>query len=157
MIEEKYLRAVGILIRDSIRNRIMQNKVKPKTIKKNKKGQQGTTLYESGLLANSIAYQIQGKTIILGTNRKYGRIQHEGGTIKKTVTVEEHTRTIKQAFGKRLKKAIQANIRSHQRSMNTTLPARPYMFIDDNTQSRMVAIIGEAVKVRIKNGLQASN
>lgn len=166
MIEEKYLRAVGILIRDSIRNRIKSGKVTPKTNKS------GTTLVGSGRLANSISYQISNKTIVVGTNLKYARIQHEGGLIKPKKAQYLAIPLSKDAKVKRprefentfIQKGIifqdmgNGKIRPiYKLQKQVEIPARPYMFIDDNTQSRIVAIIGEAVKVRIKNGLQASN
>ena len=151
MIDKKFLKAIGIVVRDSIRNRIRQDKVVPKTIKHNKAGKTGTTLIESHHLVNSIKYQIRNNEIIIGTNRIYAQIQHEGGTINKTVTVREHKRNISQAFGKRLKEAVRANIQEHSRKMNITLPARPYMFIDQATKQRISKIVKIALKEKIKS------
>ena len=139
-MDNKYKKAIGIIVRNSIKKRIRQNEVKPASQK-----EKGATLIKSGLLVNSIKYQIEGGKIIIGTNKIYARIHHEGGTINKSVTVREHERNIKQAFGKKLKKIIQAKVREHTRKMNLSLPARPYMFIDDPTKNRIAEVLKKAV------------
>ena len=52
---------------------------------------------------------------------------HQTG-VNKQVQVKAHTRTIKQAFGKRLANAVVANIGAFTRQMN--IPARPYLGFD---------------------------
>lgn len=44
--------------------------------------QGGQTLKDTGNLRSSVSYQIQGRSVVVGSNVKYGRIHHFGGTIK---------------------------------------------------------------------------
>lgn len=53
----------------------------------------------------------------------YAAAHQEGSN--KQVTVKAHTRTIKEAFGVRLAKAVTVHVASYSRAMN--LPARPYL------------------------------
>lgn len=89
----------------------------------------GQTLSLSGKLRNSFSYRVKGNKITIGTNIIYAKIHNFGGEINKIVTVKEHKRNIKQAFGKSLESVKAIVIGSHQRKMNTKIPKRQFMMI----------------------------
>lgn len=62
-------------------------------------------------------------TGVVSTNVKYGKA-HEYGS-SGPVTVKEHLRLVKQAFGKTLKYPVWATVKAH--SMNQNLPERSFL------------------------------
>jgi len=102
----------------------------------------GQTLVKSAGLKNSIVMQVSGKTLKIGTNKKYARIHQEGGRINKNVTIGKHYRTISKVYGRSIKpKRIE--ISAHDRKMNFTMPARPYLLIQDPSDWRIINRISE--------------
>jgi phage gpG-like protein len=81
----------------------------------------------TGTLRRSISHQIvdtpSALTATIGSNLKYARA-HEYG-FKGAVTVREHLRTIKQAFGKTLATPQAVLVSAHTRNMN--LPERSFI------------------------------
>lgn len=77
MADKDLTNLLGESIALKIQDRILKNRVVPKTNKENGKA----TLVESGRLHKSIKYITKGNVIIVGTNVKYARIHHEGGVI----------------------------------------------------------------------------
>ena len=99
------------------------------------KAEGGRTLSLSGKLRNSISYKISGDKITFGTNIIYAKIHQFGGHLNKTVTVKEHERNIKTAFGKALDNVKKVTVKSHSRKMNTKIKKinltnrMPFMFL----------------------------
>lgn len=60
---------------------------------------------------------------IVSTNLKYGKAHEEG--FHGTVTVKEHLRLVKQAFGKPLKYPVWATVKSHSVKMN--IPEKSFL------------------------------
>jgi len=118
--------AIGRSITERIQQRIRDNKITPPTLEKkkdpnapdimklNKKGQQGTTLFDTGRLVRSIRPIVVGDSIYIGSNLVYARIHHLGGIINQKWTSKK--------TGKEIKRTIK-------------IPARPYMFLDDADRS----------------------
>lgn len=81
----------------------------------------------TGTLRRSIDQQLltggDDITGIVSTNLKYARA-HEYG-FKEQVTVKEHLRLVKQAFGKPLKSPVWATVKSHSAKAN--LPERSFL------------------------------
>lgn len=102
----------------------------------------GQTLVKTARLKNSITMQVLGKTMTVGTNVKYGRIHQLGGHIQKNVTVKAHWRQMNKAFGKPIagRKVL---VKSHQRDMDITIPARPYLVIQDEDWRVFERIFGD--------------
>ena len=133
--------SLGIIIRDRIKDRIRQNKITPATKKEG-----GTTLVQSSKLINSIRSWVKGNDIIVGTNIKYAKIHHEGGTIHpvkaKYLAIPIHPmarlkspRDFEDTFikdgiiyygGDKKEKAVALYALKKQ----VTIPARPYMYLD---------------------------
>ena len=88
----------------------------------------GQTLVKTARLKNSITFAATGQKLTVGTNVKYGRIHQLGGRISGNVTVKKHWRIMTRAFGKPIP-ARRVMVRSHQRQMNTTIPARPFLMV----------------------------
>lgn len=82
---------------------------------------------KTGTLRRSITYKIDESADKVsgrvGTNLKYG-LAHEFG-FKGSVTVKEHLRMIKKAFGKPLANPREVVVKSHSRLMN--LPERSFL------------------------------
>lgn len=78
---------------------------------------------DEGVLANSIQVSIieDGFAALVFTNEVYAAAQNFGipsATHSGLVTVQAHTRTITQAFGRPLASPVVVNVRAHQRQMN---------------------------------------
>ena len=148
-LNRDFLNDIGAIIRDSIKDRIRQNKVTPPT---NKNG--GRTLIESAILINSINSSVEDNNIIVGTNVQYARIHHEGGTIRPVkakylaipLTAEakvKRPRHFDNAFIKEgiiyrtiFPKGDEATIEAlYALKKEVKIPARPYMYIDSNTRN----------------------
>ncbi len=102
----------------------------------------GQTLVNTARLKNSITLRVFKKKLKVGTNVKYAAIQHLGGHIEKTVAVKKHRRFITQAFGKPIK-GRKVLVKSHDRKMNTQIPARPYLVIQKADYRMFTRIIGD--------------
>lgn len=90
----------------------------------------GKTLIQTARLMRSITMTVLGRILSVGTNVKYAAIHHLGGAIRKNATVKEHFRTITRAFGKPID-GRRVLVKSHQRNMNITMPARPFLVVQD--------------------------
>lgn len=82
---------------------------------------------QTGRLRRSVNYRTTetetGIEALVGTNVSYGRA-HEFG-FSGEVGVKAHLRRVKQAFGRKLKKAKQVSVRAHSRTVN--LPERSFL------------------------------
>jgi HK97 gp10 family phage protein len=81
----------------------------------------------TGTLRRSINYKVSESggefTAIVGTNKEYAHI-HEYG-FQGQVTVKEHMRMMKTAFGKTVKNPRKITVRAH--SMHMNMPARSFL------------------------------
>lgn len=77
-------------------------------------------LVKTGALMNSIQYELKGpgKVQVMAKDIPYAKIHNEGGTISGTHTVRSHRRRTRSA---------PTQVRSHSRSVNTTIPKRQFM------------------------------
>ncbi len=105
----------------------------------------------TGTLRRSISYRLSdtgtSMTSYIGTNVDYAAA-HEFG-FNGTVTVREHVRQVKQAFGRQLKSPTTATIRAHQRKMN--LPERSFI---RSALSEMAPEISETIADAIARGIR---
>lgn len=85
----------------------------------------GRTLAKSGQLMASITPKATADAAIVATNKAYAAAMQFGDTSEHNV--REHQRTIRQAFGKRLKTPLQIIVGAFKRLANT--PARRFMGI----------------------------
>ncbi len=81
-------------------------------------------LIKSGRLRRSLRTNPTADSARVTTNVPYAAIHNEGGKISKTVTVKAHLR----------KRIV---VKSHQRKMNTEIPARPFMITTDSLTSKI--------------------
>ena len=151
MNHRKLLLLVANKISKNIKNRIRTNQIEPKTQKNG-----GTTLVESSRLLNSIYYQIQGDTIIIGTNIKYAAIHQFGGIITpskakflaipltkraKVISPRDFSDTFV-AKGVIFRKDDNGKITPlYALKKQVKIPARPFLFLDDNDKKDISDII----------------
>jgi phage gpG-like protein len=128
--EQKIIPPFAERVRRSIAMNFKQEG-RPNKWKRSKRAENegGKTLSLKGILQNSISYRITQQKITYTTNVIYAAIHNFGGVINKTVTVKQHERTIKQAFGRVLDHIQTVSVSSHQRKMNTKIPKRQFMMI----------------------------
>jgi phage gpG-like protein len=82
----------------------------------------------TGALKRSIRITHIGKDwVAVGTDARQAKLHNEGGTIRQTVTVKPHQRKISQAFGRKLKKQVQYQVKAHKRNMNLKVPQRQFL------------------------------
>jgi phage gpG-like protein len=95
------------------------------------------TLRLTGLLELSTHWVPTGPNEVRGgTVENYGRIHQLGGRIEGTANVGMYIRTITEAFGKPLKDGpTQVLVGAHQRHMNTTIPARPFLVVQPDDEA----------------------
>lgn len=89
-------------------------------------------LMKTGRLRRSVRANPGPDMARVTSNVPYAAIHNEGGTISKTVTVKAHLR----------KRIV---IRSHQRKMNTDIPARPFMISTDSLNSKISKHIEDGI------------
>ncbi|MDP2061321.1 MAG: phage virion morphogenesis protein [Candidatus Sungbacteria bacterium] len=90
-----------------------------KRIGTTKKKPKGSILVVSGRLKRSVKKLRQTRnSVTIGTDVPYARIHNEGGEITKTVTVEKHSR---------VRAGRKSTVKSHKRTMNTTIPQRQFI------------------------------
>ena len=158
---KQLLEAIGIVVTRDIKRRIRDGKITPHS--KNS----GTTLVKFGKLVNSITHVVSGNHVIVGTNLKYARILHEGGTIRPVkakylaipLTKEAAVRKPRDWQGTFIRKGI--IFRSLEGGKIDTLyalktqvviPARPYMYISEDTSSRLRNLINSYLDKNLTGG-----
>ena len=155
MESQKLLRFLGKKISQRIKDRIRQNKIKP-----SKRGG-GTTLVKSSRLVNSITYLTKSKSVIIGTNVKYAKIQHFGGIItpkKAKYLAIPLTKAAKVMNPRDFENTFIRNgiiFRSNGKEKPTALyvlkkqvkiPKRPFLFMDNADQKYVCEIIKKNVE-----------
>jgi len=78
----------------------------------------------------------------VSSDRIYATTHQFGHTFSGTVTVPAHERRIQQAFGRPIAPKT-VTVRQHTRKMNTTIPARPFMLVQDEDLDTYGRIIGD--------------
>lgn len=108
----------------------------------------------SGDLRRSVGYpprggifRLSGNRVVVGSNLKYASI-HERG-FSGSQTVKQHTRIIKEAFGKSLSFNVAVSVGSFNRKMK--IKARPYLSTalrdsKDDAKKIIKRIVGEVLK-----------
>lgn len=105
---------------------------------------------QSGRLRRSINYRTTesetGIEALVGTNVEYGRV-HEFG-FRGTVSVREHLRMVKQAFGVRVKRPQKHTVRAHTRRVD--LPERSFLRttfreMRREIDSRIARVVAESI------------
>ena len=94
------------------------------------KGRTGQTLDDTGRLKGSITYRESAHDLKIGTNVVYARIHQLGGQVEGTFDVRRHVRTIRQAFGRAIAPK-KVKVKAHRRTVDFTLPARPFLVVQD--------------------------
>lgn len=82
------------------------------------KRRSGQPLRDTGLLNRSVGKSVDATGVTIGTNLAYARIHQFGGG-----PVKAHTRLVKQAFGRKLKFPVWANVKAH----DANIPPRPFL------------------------------
>lgn len=95
----------------------------PRYAKRKEKKRPGAKMltFDHHMLGDQLSHQVDGSTLYVGTNAKYGAIQQFGGTIKHHAYSRVRDR---------------ATIGAHE----TTIPARPWLGIDHEDEQEIVAL-----------------
>ena len=152
------LRLIGGLIVRQVRARIREGKIVPETNKK-----KGTTLYQRGRLSKSIKYRIDGAAVVISAGSAdvpYARIHHEGGVIRPknakylAIPLTAQAKVYKprdypgETFIAKgiifLKEGAQITP-LYALKKQVTMPARPYMFLDQYNLLELEAQVKEFV------------
>ncbi|WP_155321193.1 phage virion morphogenesis protein [Desulfosarcina ovata] len=112
-------------------------KLSPVTLKTKKHTK---ILTESGNLRGRIVYRLEPGAVVIGTNVVYGAIHQLGGTIRKNVQVRIHWRIMNRAFGRPIP-ARHVMVDSHERKMDLTIPARPFLGVNDEDRQEFENIL----------------
>ena len=160
----KLLMAIGIRLRDRIKQRIRNGEIVPETTGK----RSGRTLYTRGHLARSIKYRMEGNKIYLtagDTSVPYARIQHEGGTIvPKTskylaipLTAKAKLYKPRQfpeatfiAKGYIFSKQGDKPVAQYKLVKSVTIPARPYLYVGPNDMKQIDELVREYVHQSVR-------
>lgn len=131
-------------------------------IKKPPKGKRRAILVNTGRLKRSIRIiSTSPRSVIVGTDVPYAKIQNEGGTIKKTVSVRSFKRRVKTKVSQSSIKTKKTStkkrhtgattiVKSHSRKMNLTLPPRPFMGNSEFLNRRLKMLMEYSLKQILK-------
>ena len=125
----------------------------PRTIRQKRNKQK--ILTERGLLRGSIHYELNGDTLEVGTDRKYGAIHQFGGVVKipaRTQTVKIGTKgKNKGRFMKAKSKAAHAIERTFIiPAHDVTIPARPFLGLSSDDKEEIVEIVHKHLWAALK-------
>ena len=125
----------------------------PRTIRQ--KRNKNKILTERGLLRGSIHYELNGDTLEVGTDRKYGAIHQFGGVVKipaRTQTVKIGTKgKNKGRFMKAKSKAAHAIERTFTiPAHDVTIPARPFLGLSSDDKEEIVEIVHKHLWAALK-------
>lgn len=104
----------------------------------------GKTLIDTARLKNSMTMAVGPTSVSVGTNVKYAAIHQFGGSINKTVLVRPHKRLITQAFGRSITPRF-TPVKGHAMRMKITIPARPFLMIQDSDHRVITRIIEDHI------------
>jgi|GEM_PF-677744 len=102
------------------------------------KRKRGILIKSGALLRSIMVTQARANTLTIATDRPYAKIHNEGGSIRKKVSVRQHTRRriVKkrvtlmvdgQKKRKTQKSEMFSQVTEHSRQMNLTIPARRFI------------------------------
>ncbi len=92
--------------------------------KRKQKGRKRSVLVKSGALRRGIRIvKKEPNAVTIGNNLPYARVHNEG--FKGSQRIRAHKRNVSKAFGRKLKQPVTANVKAHNRKMNT--PQRKFM------------------------------
>lgn len=126
-----------------------------------KRKARGTLMIQTGRLKRSIRkLYATHELIMLGTDVPYAQIHNDGGTITETVNVKAHKRkiTIAKSYNLRTRNASRnrvstgqtTDVKAHQRQINLTIPARPFLGQSAVLMRRLERLIVKELKNAIK-------
>ena len=126
----------------------------PKTIQRKRNKQK--ILTERGLLRGSIHYELNGDTLEVGTDRKYGAIHQFGGVVKipaRTQTVKVGTKgKNKGRFMKSKTKAAHAIERTFTiPAHDVSIPARPFLGLSAEDEQAIQRIVEKRLRDALQN------
>ena len=126
----------------------------PKTIQRKRNKQK--ILTERGLLRGSIHYELNGDTLEVGTDRKYGAIHQFGGVVKipaRTQTVKVGTKgKNKGRFMKAKSKAAHAIERTFTiPAHDVSIPARPFLGLSAEDEQAIQRIVEKRLRDALQN------
>jgi len=97
---------------------------------KRPRGKRGKVLAKTGRLKNSVEASASDRALQVGTVVEYAAVHQLGYTGPQDVPA--HLRTIRQAFGRKLKKPKTVSVRGHSRYVS--IPARPFILIQPDDE-----------------------
>lgn len=95
----------------------------------------GKTLTLSAQLRGSVHSIASSTQVEIGTNKEYAGVHQDG--FDGSVTVPTHTRTIEEAFGRRLKAPITFKVESFERAMK--MPRRQFLGLSPEDEEELLA------------------
>lgn len=138
------------LMRESVQNKLSGQVLKRRTGTLARAVTQSPRTYEAG---NNIVGTV-GVADITGEGGrapvKYGRMHENGFTGQ--VTVKEHLRLVKQAFGKPLKSPVYATVKAH--TVNVDMPKRSFL-VSALKELRDAGVIDAEIEAAIAAGTKA--
>ena len=155
------LNSLGVIALRQIKARIRGGLIRPSTNKT------GTTLVRSAKLINSLTYRGEGNQVLIGTNLAYARIQHEGGTIRPKsarflaiplcpAAAARKPRDFTDTFIAKgvifQKQPGKAPLALYALKRSVTLPARPYLFLDESDREPLRALVISYFRTKLLAG-----
>lgn len=109
----------------------------------------GKPLQSSGLLKNSIQPSWDSKQAVVGTNKKYARIQDEGGIVRpkgsKKLFIPISARARRKKPGANIPKGWKWGV-DYVLAKRAKIPARKFMWIGSSGQSRIINIFEKVLQ-----------
>lgn len=137
------LDVVGAVVESQTRRRLADEKKSPEGIPwaplspgyeaRKKAKSSGGLLEMEGLLINSIAMEVNGRRVRVGSAREYAATHQFGDD--REITVPAHTRVVKKVFGKTLAQPLTVNVSAHKLKRN--IPARPFLGIGPGDEAEI--------------------
>lgn len=118
--------------------------------RRGKEDRRGQTLMANRHLLRSYGLTADPRSVKIGSNLVYAAIHHFG--FDGSETVKSHSRLVKKAFGRRLRKSKEVTVKSFTRHMK--MPARPALGITADDLKEYDAIVKGFVSRHLAGGLQ---
>ncbi len=134
------MREIGRMLQTSTKLRFRDQRAPDGTPwRKVKRG--GQALRKDGHLFDSILFMADQRQVEVGTNKIYAKVHQFG--IDQDVTVNAHTRLVHQVFGRKLRTAVYANVKTFTRRMK--IHARPFLGFSSQDEDDILEILGEHI------------
>jgi phage virion morphogenesis protein len=111
----------------------------------------GKTLTLSAQLKSSVHSIASADRVETGTNKVYAGVHQDG--FDGTVTVPTHSRTIDEAFGRRLREPVTFTVKSFERAMN--IPQRQFLGLSAEDEAELLAQAEDYAREAWGNGGEA--